>query len=75
MTQDTSTVDNPAQTDSSTEYTHSRLGPDMTIPGTLFGVLVGVGIATVYPEQAKAVLTLGVGGGWMLGFAATLIAE
>lgn len=75
MSQETPTADTDAQSDSSTEYTPTHLAPDMTLPGTFFGLLVGGGIATAYPEQAKTALTVGISVGWMVGFAATLAAE
>lgn len=79
MTQDSQTPNTQTQasldTETSTDYTPAFSTPDFTLPGTAFGLMVGGGIATIYPAQAKAILTLAIGVGWMSGFALTLAAE
>ena len=62
-------TDSPSPTK---EHAPTRLAPDMTLPGLFLGVIVGVGLLTVYPEQARMVLTLSIAGGWLLGFMLTI---
>jgi hypothetical protein len=77
MTQDSSTPETQGSTESaiSTNYSPAFSAPDLTLPGTAFGLLVGGGLATLYPAQAKLILTVGISVGWLGGFAATLAAE
>lgn len=77
MTQDPQTPASQASPDSTTDSDHSPAfsSPDFTLPGAAFGLMIGGGIATIYPVQAKAILTVAISVGWLGGFAATLAAE
>lgn len=54
------------------EYTPTHLSPDMTLPGTAFGLLIGAGLVLSYPEYARSILTLSISIGWLLGFLLTI---